>query len=346
MLTDLLPADEISNAPFTRSVQIPSQAVVTLPMARRRGLSSTHNGSADREIRGPQSGRSSDAASPTVDISPPHIVSRHRFALEGITIETVEATSCEKIECRFRASHHLLAVWERGMRSIGETFVEGLPRSSLRDLRKKLTFVPAGHDYHEWQETQIGSRVTYFYFDPARLLIDTNVSSSDFAPRLYFDDAALWETAQKLSAFANSGGSNRLYMEALGIILTCELVQLNSKTSLVGAPIRGGLAGWQKRIVSSYIEEHLGEQISLTTLAKLARLSTWHFCRAFKQSFGVSPHRYHTNCRIEWAKALLAKRAASVTDVGLTVGYSETSSFSAAFRKVTGFTPSHYHRNL
>ena len=71
-------------------------------------------------------------------------------------------------------------------------------------------------------------------------------------------------------------------------------------------PVRGGLAGWQQRIVTSYIEEHLAEPISLATLAQLARLSTYYFCRAFKQSFGVPPHRYHTNRRIEHAKALLA----------------------------------------
>jgi AraC family transcriptional regulator len=282
-----------------------------------------------------------------MDVSPPHIVSRHTFALDGLVVETVEATSCERIECRFRAPHHLLAVCDRGMRDEGETFVEGLPRSSLRDLRKKLTFVPAGHDYHESQKPRIGSRVTYFYIDPSTMPVDSGVGASGFAPRLYFEDAALWETTQKISAFSNSShGGNRLYLQALVVMLKYELVQLCTKIRREGGPIRGGLAGWQKRTVSTYIDEHLGEHISLATLAKLARLSTWHFCRAFKQSFGVTPHRYHTNCRIEWAKSLLAERAASVTDIGLTVGYSETSSFSAAFRKATGCTPTDYHRNL
>lgn len=50
--------------------------------------------------------------------------------------------------------------------------------------------------------------------------------------------------------------------------------------------------------------------------------------------------------RIEHAKTLLAKPALSVTDIGMTVGFSETSSFTAAFRKATGLTPSAYHRSL
>ena len=49
---------------------------------------------------------------------------------------------------------------------------------------------------------------------------------------------------------------------------------------------------------------------------------------------------------IERAKAMLAKPTYSVTDIGMTVGFSETSSFTAAFRKATGMTPTAYHRTL
>jgi len=45
-------------------------------------------------------------------------------------------------------------------------------------------------------------------------------------------------------------------------------------------------------------------------------------------------------------KALLAKQSPSVTEIGLAVGFSETSSFTAAFRKITGVTPTAYHRSL
>jgi AraC family transcriptional regulator len=129
-------------------------------------------------------------------------------------------------------------------------------------------------------------------------------------------------------------------------VLAHELARLDLGTPRVQAPIRGGLAAWQQRVVTTYMEEHLAEQISLATLAQLVRLSPYYFCRAFKQSFGIPPHRFHTSRRIEHAKALLAKPAPSVTDIGLTIGFSETSSFTAAFRKATGFTPTGYHRSL
>ena len=88
------------------------------------------------------------------------------------------------------------------------------------------------------------------------------------------------------------------------------------------------------------------ERRSLSSLARESRLSPFHFSRAFKQSFGIPPHRYLTSRRIERAKALLAERTLSVTEIGLGVGFSETSSFTAAFRKLTGETPTEYRRSL
>ncbi|HZP70891.1 MAG TPA: AraC family transcriptional regulator [Pseudolabrys sp.] len=110
------------------------------------------------------------------------------------------------------------------------------------------------------------------------------------------------------------------------------------------APARGGLAGWQRKRVTEYIEEHLSETISLSTLAGLVQLSPYHFARAFKQTLGVPPHRYHMNRRMEHAKILLADR--SVTEVALAVGYAETSSFSSSFRRATGISPSRFRRAL
>jgi AraC family transcriptional regulator len=94
------------------------------------------------------------------------------------------------------------------------------------------------------------------------------------------------------------------------------------------------------------LEEHLAEQIPVARLAELVRLSRYHFCRAFRQSFGISPHRYHANRRLERSKALLADPALSVTEIALDVGFRETSSFTTAFRKLFGRTPTEYRRSL
>jgi AraC family transcriptional regulator len=115
----------------------------------------------------------------------------------------------------------------------------------------------------------------------------------------------------------------------------------------VRAPVvRGGLATWRQKRVADYIEEHLADTIRLATLAGMVRLSPFHFARAFRQSFGVPPHRFHNSRRIERAKALLADDTLSMTEIGLRLGFSESSAFATSFRKLTGLTPSDYRRAL
>ena len=125
-----------------------------------------------------------------------------------------------------------------------------------------------------------------------------------------------------------------------------ELLRVNAKAASASASAvaRGGLAGWQRKRVTEYILEHLTEDVSLGQLAALAELSPYHFSRAFKQSFGQPPLRYHAHRRMEFAKSLLAKPALSVTQIGQEVGFSETSAFTAAFRRFAGTTPTGFRR--
>ena len=178
-------------------------------------------------------------------------------------------------------------------------------RSTLRDLARKLTFVPAGHEYREWQDPRSPTHLMYVYFDPAKLQIPADAGTADaFAAKLFFEDATLLDTALKLKRSLESPTSeNQLYLEALGVVLAHELIRFNHRTPRSKPQLRGGLAAWQQRIVTEHIDAHLDETISLAALAQLARLSPYYFCRAFKQSFGVPPHRYHTSRRIEHAKS-------------------------------------------
>jgi AraC family transcriptional regulator len=282
----------------------------------------------------------------TVQIYPADSVKRERASWDGIVTETIYAPTQSRVEFKFDASVHLLVMYYYGARCEGETSIGELAPSRLRNFADKLTFAPAGYTYREWHETCKPTCITYLYLDPIRLQQRAQADAT-YAPRLFVEDRVLWETAAKLRSVITSrrpeGGR---YSEALANVLAHELFRSGNDSIQKTRASRGGLTGWQMRLITNYIDEHLEERTSLITLARIARLSQYHFCRAFKQSFGIPPHQYHVQRRIERAKILLADRQNSVTSVGLTLGYSQTSSFTVAFRKITGQKPSGFRRNL
>lgn len=290
-----------------------------------------------------------DAIYPVVEISPSEAVVRLTVTGHGMAAESVRSTSRGTIQHHYRAPMHMLVMYEKGERRDGETFVEGLPRSALRNLERKLTFVPAGREFHDWHEPR-GSqmRLMYFYFEPERLkaLSERGITDLPDAPRLLFDDETLWNTALKLKTFVESSAGDPVYFGSLGTLLMHEVVRFTCGMPSIRPRLQGGLAQWQQRLVTAYIQEHLNERIPIGTLAQLVRLSPYHFCRVFKQSLGMPPLRYQTKRRVEHAKLLLANRAGSMTEIGRAVGFSSRNAFATAFRKATGIAPVDYRRSV
>jgi AraC family transcriptional regulator len=283
---------------------------------------------------------------PIVEVTPAELVKRLGIGWQWWSSESVHVPIGSKIEFRFQGPAHLLVLYNEGMRKSGETSIDDRYSSSLRSFVHKLTFVPAGCAYRECHETGLATRMTFLYLDPAAFR-KSDDGECRLEPRIYFEDSLVWETAAKLKiAIEGSETKSMPYLEALSGVLAHELSRVNQEVVREPVLSRGGLAGWQKRAVVGYIEEHLGEQVCLLQLAELARLSLYHFCRAFKQSFGVPAYQYQVQRRMEVAKLLLADRTTSVTDIALSLGYAQTSSFSSAFRKTTGWTPTVYRREF
>jgi AraC-like DNA-binding protein len=127
------------------------------------------------------------------------------------------------------------------------------------------------------------------------------------------------------------------------------LVMLADATALLSAgaqqpAMRGGLAPWQMHRLTRYIDSHLQDTLGIAILAGIARLSPAHFCRAFKVSFGRTPHGYVLHRRLECAQRLMLTTDASLAEIALECGLFDQAHLSRVFRRATGTTPNAWRR--
>src|ERR687887_1694705 len=87
------------------------------------------------------------------------------------------------------------------------------------------------------------------------------------------------------------------------------------------------------------IDARYRERLDVPTLARAAHLSTAHFSREFRRTFGETPHRYLLTRRLERAAALLRNTDWSVADICFHVGLTSVGSFTTSFGRTYGRSP-------
>jgi AraC-like DNA-binding protein len=107
---------------------------------------------------------------------------------------------------------------------------------------------------------------------------------------------------------------------------------------------RGGLAPWQARKIDQYFRTHLSEEMRVREMARHVQLSVSHFCRAFKETFGQTPHAYLVRLRLELAQTLMLSTRDPLTQIALECGFADLSHLSKAFRRDRGEAPSAWRR--
>jgi AraC family transcriptional regulator len=107
---------------------------------------------------------------------------------------------------------------------------------------------------------------------------------------------------------------------------------------------RGGLAPWQKRKVDRYLRQRLEDRLRVKDLAQQASLSVSHFCRAFKVSFGTTPHTHINRLRVELAQRLMLTTEDPLSQIALACGMADQAHLSKLFRRGVGETPTAWRR--
>ncbi|PSW46283.1 helix-turn-helix domain-containing protein [Photobacterium leiognathi] len=95
-------------------------------------------------------------------------------------------------------------------------------------------------------------------------------------------------------------------------------------------------------LIDSYIDQHIQQKISVAELSSVAFLAQSQFYALFKSQMGITPHQYVLRKRLDLAKQLIAERQKPLSQVAQLCGFSSQSSFSQAFRRLYGTSPTRY----
>jgi AraC family transcriptional regulator len=219
--------------------------------------------------------------------------------------------------------------------------VDGLKPDATRDLRNTITFLPSGCGVDGWSmPAKRMNSFTALYFDPALLRDDLDVRYrvASLQPILYAKDGALQETMHKLTALVTNPDVDDIYAESACIIAALEALELKRPETT------GTLTHRQIKAVCDYIAAHLTDHISLSDLASSAKLSRYHFGRAFKATTGQSPYAFVLAERIKRASELLSKGYLPIETVASLTGFHSTAQLRRNFQHMKGETPRTYRR--
>jgi AraC-like DNA-binding protein len=108
--------------------------------------------------------------------------------------------------------------------------------------------------------------------------------------------------------------------------------------------VRGRLARWQANRAMSYVDAHVDARLKVSEIANVVHLSSSHFSRAFKRTFGMTVHAWVMRRRIEMAQTLMLNTSQKLSEIALRCGLSDQSHLTRWFRRVVGETPGSWRR--
>ncbi|KTE18739.1 AraC family transcriptional regulator [Sphingopyxis sp. H050] len=180
--------------------------------------------------------------------------------------------------------------------------------------------------------------------DAAAQIFDRNLAAIEIDDRIRSNDTVIPSCLAMLEReYRGAGVGETLLIDALRTQLAVHIIRNYADIEIKEAH-GGALGSGLRKAVSEYIEETLADGIHLEDLASTAGLSPFHFSRKFKLEFGVTPHAFVVQRRIERAKSLLLLRNIPLKVVAADCGFSDQSHLNRTFRKALGVTPAEYRR--
>ena len=159
------------------------------------------------------------------------------------------------------------------------------------------------------------------------------------APPLFTEDARVAALVREMHIEAKAGcPGGRLFGESLSLALLSYLAG-NYAERRPTIEANACISPVQKKRVLHFIRENLDTDVAVSDLAACVGVSSAHFSRIFRASFGMSPYRFVMQERVAKAKAMLEESRSSIGEIAFELGFPSHSHFTKIFHKMTGATP-------
>lgn len=157
-------------------------------------------------------------------------------------------------------------------------------------------------------------------------------------PKTHFEDPVLRSMLLEITCRASESASSSLEQEHQLYAIAAQI------SKILG---RFQPDGWTNRkdailmTVRDYIHDNIEEDISIDDLSYVANVSKYHLIRLFRRQFGLTPHQFILNHRINKVREML-KNGMSATHVAHEFGFFDTSHLNRHFKRAYGVTPTQY----
>jgi AraC-like DNA-binding protein len=208
-------------------------------------------------------------------------------------------------------------------------------------------------DFDSHPKCWAGTAFDYVHYSVPRTGLDDIAEDLGFGPAVSDYRLAVLEddlvvaqiTKSILPFFGRTDYLSLLALDQFSLILGAHLVQQYGVLQKAARHSKGGLAPWQKRRASELLHENMQGRIRLSAIARECGLSTSHFARSFKTSFGVSTHQWLIQHRIGHAKQLMGQTVMSLIDIAIQSGFNDQAAFTRAFHQLVGVSPGRWRRH-
>jgi AraC family transcriptional regulator len=264
--------------------------------------------------------------------------------LDGAVVFDNRHWACGEAELTWTAPSHLIVLTQSGRTAktrvscAGELIHDGFDRPGA------LSFVPAGVERSGlYQDADL----VYSALWLAPGLACLGERSGQTPPILINrSDNVISALLSSLQAeLASGGGVDAAYVEHLAAIVLHRIAMLDG-VKPPGRDSHGPISNTMLRRIQEHIDAHLGQEISLSDLARVAGMGCDSFARRFRAKTGLAPYAYVIERRIRRAEQLLADTDIELARLAARLGFSSQSHFTTTFKRQRGVTPRAYRQRL